>query len=275
MSSSLQCSLVWRRTTSPGETLVITHGSSVPNTRRVRLRGPLVASAFSGLDGYRSVAFRLTLLRLADEPDANRVRFRGGRGFPPCRQPKCAGTIVPSAASYHALETGAVPVLAPLGDIPEHVVQPPSIRRLGAHRLWAGRAGGPLRQAKPGNRREIRRGVLAGARRVFPLRLGGQPVTEPVTALVEPVDEVLRVFPGDALDWLPRSLETARILPRHRLPEFLRHLGPAHLERRDSDATDRSFVVAAGGIALRTSHLKCAGRNRDEAESRTVDGGGR
>ena len=151
------------------------------------------------------------------------------------------------------------PVGTPFKNVPIHVTQAPRIRLLLAHRM----------------RRLVRvlviPGVLAQAQlavakivparasrsaRVFPLRLGRQPVValRHATLLGKPLQKRLAILPADRLHRVLRPLDRAGVVAHHLLPLLLRNLVPAQEEGLGDTDPVGTAALAHRELARRDQH---------------------
>src|SRR5688572_11835073 len=129
----------------------ITLHSAISNMRRNRPVGVRVERGAAGSIPGRRVKLR----GLAYEAYADGIVPCGRDRLPAGGHTKRGGAVVPRAAFHDALVVTAVPVLAPLGDISQHVVQAPAVGRFCRDGLRPLGAAGMLRQPEPGDRREL------------------------------------------------------------------------------------------------------------------------
>ena len=157
----------------------------------------------------------------------------------------------------------AIDVLNPLPDIPDHVVQPPGIRSLLAHRM---RRLFTVVDAPRDAVQSARIAVCPGSRprRVLPLRLGRQAIAGALCSRIQQPDEFLHVLPGHLFHRAgPAPAEVRRIRSHHGLPFRLGRLVFSKPEPL-GDANPRVDLFVAVGFPAGSAHSKLARWNPDE-----------
>ena len=156
-----------------------------------------------------------------------------------------------------------VPVLHPLPDVPQHVIQSKCVRLFLAHGV--GLTAGVV--ARPGNfsHRSVPAGSVSGARGVFPFRLGRKAVTVAVPLRFIASQNFCASSPAHALDREIRPLGIAGIDSRYGFILGLRHLVSAQLKRPGDRYPMRGlFIGVAFSIPCRTAHHEVSCRNVHE-----------
>ena len=199
------------------------------------------------------------------------------------------GTVVPRAAAHDAnrprerayrvmlgiSQIGAVPVLAPLHHVAAHVVQGDTVLILG-HDVM-GRATAVV--AIPAHivehvatRVDVSAALVCPAGGKLPLGLGGQAELCP-QLLVETINELLALVPGDPLDRQPVALEMARVVAHHGMPQLLADLGAADVIGRERDLVGWIFVLGRKWLLLaRRAHGEGRFSHVAHRERHAVDG---
>src|SRR4051794_25791501 len=251
---------------------------------RPRLLGPLLGSRLnSGTAEAEVVVAGARIARVA----ARRAHAaRAAAPGPAAQHPQRAGLSWTDRVGNAVGIVVPLAVRAPLVDVAQHVIEPPSIRLLQPHRMRSrplvrvllprpARAVPAVVQleadaavaAVPGDRIQqgcivvaqdlqvagIGRRLRARPAGILPLRRRRQRQTR--YPLLDPPQELLHILPAHLLDGPIRALEAAWIVPHHRFPE---RLGTRRIKQPEPPADPhvmlRSLVFIPPRLALRRTH---------------------